>query len=115
MIRVEIEDQYSGSVYFFISIDGSQAVAATSGKIAKKFNLDLDTYNDILIRKVIKHNNFVISPNGSSIFSKDVTFDLNEAPAETYIERFKNVFCEELVLLSLTEAPEGEGYLWNLK
>lgn len=114
MINIKIEKQYSNRAYFFISIEGKYTIAATSFKIAKIFNLEIDTYNKILIEKVIKHDRYLIAPdNNESVFSKDLTFELLYDSLKTYIERFKEIFAKELVLLALSDTLESDGYLWR--
>lgn len=113
MIKIELEKQFSSSkAYFYITID-KNVIAATSFKISKHFGLDIDIYNDILAKKVIQHGDFLISPGNGSVFSKDIAFALHNISAETYVERFKEVFCKELTMLALSCISESEGYFWR--
>lgn len=74
----------------------------TSESISKLLNLDTDLYNKLLIEKVIKHDDYKI--NDRRLFpscTKHLSFQLNDIPKEIYIERFKEAFADQLILLTL--------------
>lgn len=74
-------------------------------RIANFFNLPAETYNQLLIEKVIKHSNYeVYFCNVGNEKVKDIIFYLNHESKETYIKRFIEVFAPQLMLLRL----EGE-------
>lgn len=71
-----------------------------SRKISQAFNTLEKTYVNTLINKVIKHEDYIFCENYQGrIFN--VVFKLNDTPEEVYIERFKNIFTEELTNLVL--------------
>lgn len=81
-------------VYFEVSTENDAAY--TSRSISELFNINVDLYNQLVVDKVVKHKNYVIDK-----FEKDLTFKHNNISKNTYIERFKNTFINELTLLSL--------------
>lgn len=89
----------TNKAYFEVSTEYNPAY--TSRSISNLFDLDLDTYNKILIDKVIQHNFYDLDK-----FDKDLTFSHNDIPKEIYIERFKDTFNKELIMLAL-------GGNWN--
>lgn len=88
--------------YFCISIGNRDVYSGKS--ISKLLNLDVDTFNQILIDKVVKHKNYYIYR-----LSKDIEFDLCNVSKEIYIERFKNIFTEQLTLLTLGGIHSNEN------
>lgn len=72
-----------------------------SEHISEMFGLNIDEYNKILIEKVIQHDHYRIEENFNNILYKDVTFKKNGICDTIYLERFKEVFSKELVLLQL--------------
>ena len=80
--------------YFSIFI--SDAAFYTSKNIANLFNLDIDYYNNLVIDKVIKHEDFTIDE-----YTNDLAFKHNNISKEIYINRFKEVFADQLTLLAL--------------
>ena len=75
----------------------------TSKSISKLFNLDIDTFNKLLVDKVIQHDNYIIEshPVVEPERVKDLLFRLNDVPKEIYIERFKETFTNQLTLIIL--------------
>lgn len=74
----------------------------TSTDIAEKFSIPLEEYEKRVINKVLKHKNAKV------IFTLDfskrnVVFENDNTPEEYYVERFKEEFSEELILLELSE------------
>ena len=100
-MKITLLESYFGNFCFGIRI--KENVYHTSERISKVLNLDLDTYNHLLVKKVIQHRSYYISNNPFPIpnHDKHLTFDLNNISKETYIERFKNTFNKELILLVL--------------
>lgn len=74
----------------------------TSTDIAEKFSIPLEEYEKRVINKVLKHKNAKV------IFTLDfskrnVVFENDNTPEEYYVERFKEEFSKELILLELSE------------
>lgn len=112
MLKVEIAQSSLGQAYFYLVVDSNRMVIrSTSAKIASILKLDLDIYNKILIKKVIKHKHYEIY-DGQMFLSKDITFNLGSVSEKTYVERFKEAFAKELVLLVLANESEIENKLW---
>lgn len=104
MITISLSNLIGNTHNFLISTKNRGYT--TSGSIANLLNLDVDTYNDRLIREVIQHPCFknVFAANFPFLKAKldrNIVFYLNDVPKETYIERFKEVFVEQLTLLEL--------------
>lgn len=74
----------------------------TSSQIASLFNMDIETYNKILIERVIQHDLFKIHNNSKAHFKKNVSFSQNNISDEAYIKRFREAFAEQLILLTLS-------------
>lgn len=90
--------------YFSIIINDTTLY--TSLEIAYLLNLNVKFYNKLLIDKVIKHEHYKVENyaefNLEDIVSGgDLVFDLYNTPEETYIDRFKETFTEQLTLLAL--------------
>lgn len=98
-MEIELTKLLTGECYFEITIGDD--VYSTSEEISEILNLDLDTYNRILANKIVRHKNYVMCMNGSIDVYKDLVFDLCNIPEETYIDRFKETFTEQLTLLAL--------------
>lgn len=91
---------YDGNMYFAMAYDCVAYVS--SSEIAKLLNLDVDEYNEILINKVVKHKQYRILKSNDLISSQDLTFDPLETCKEIYINRFKEAFAAQLMVLKLT-------------
>lgn len=74
----------------------NEPTACTSKGISKLFDLDVNTYNKLLIDKVIQHNKYSINPD-----TKDLLFVLNNTSEEVYLNRFKEIFTNQLTLIYL--------------
>lgn len=100
-MKVTLLQSIFGNNCFGIRID--EVVYHTSKTISKILNLDVDTYNQILIDKIIKHHNYDIIKDFCTIpnHAKNLSFNLNNVSKEVYINRFKEVFNKELILLAL--------------
>lgn len=88
--------------YFSIISDfkDGKIVRNTSELISKALGLDIIHYDEILINKVIQHKHYRIENN--EIFGKGDVFFYDEGlRKEVYVERFKEVFLEELTVLAL--------------
>lgn len=72
----------------------------TSKSIARLLNIPVETYNQLLIDKVIKHKFFKLHSHGAGVCA-DLTFDLKCLSKEDYLQRFKDTFSEQLTLLTL--------------
>lgn len=88
-------------LYFNIEHDGDYY--STSEEIANFFNLDVDLYNQLLVDKVIQHNNYSISEE-SEYNTFDALFGRECIDDETYVDRFKEAFAPQLTLLALEES-----------
>lgn len=104
MVKINLQC-LRGSIYNFLIATENRGYT-TSSSIANLFNLNLDTYNEILVKEVIKHpcfesRNFMKFPFLGVESNKDIVFYLNDIDEEVYIERFKNVFAKQLTLLKL--------------
>lgn len=93
-LQIKLSSFYDNEAYFEITTE--EGVFYTSKMISNLLNLNLTTYNRLLIEKVIKHEDFAIDQ-----YTKDVSFMINNIPKETYIERFKDIFIKEITLLTL--------------
>ena len=98
-MEIELTKLLTGECYFEIAIGDN--FYSTSEEISKIFNLDIDVYNRILANKVVRHKNYTMCLNGNIDAYKDLVFDLCNIPKETYIDRFKETFTEQLTLLAL--------------
>lgn len=87
----------------YFEIFNDNKLLNTSSEIAKFFNMNVDLYNKLLIDKVIQHDNYEIEHcsehNPDNI--QDLSFNLNYKPRETYLNRFKETFIDQLTLISL--------------
>ena len=92
-MKIRLSEMTEGQYYFIVT---ANFTACTSGGFSILFNIDVDIFNQLLIDKVIKHKNYLIERD-----NKDMYFTLNGLPKETYIERFKDAFTNELTLISL--------------
>lgn len=99
MLKIDLMATDGSKVYFSMMNSGNYF--GTSKDIANSFNLPVDTYNDILINKVIRHSDYEVNLSEDSIFHKDVVFRLDGIDFEIYIKRFKEVFHSQLILLTL--------------
>lgn len=104
MIKIDLQD-LGGNTHGFVIFNGKYAYT-TSRSIAALFNLDTDTYNDILIKKVIKHSfyensNFSSFPYFETDSDKNIVFYLHGIDERTYFERFKEVFAKQLTIAAL--------------
>ena len=94
---------YVFSSYFYFAISTENNSAHTSKSISKLLNLDIEIYNKILVEKVVKHNRYTIDKYN------DLSFDSNGILKETYIERFKNTFVDQLTTLALGGIHSNEN------
>lgn len=95
-MKIELVNYTNVENWFKIVIDGKEISSCRC--IAKLFNLDIDTYNKLLIEKVIQHDSYYETDFGEE---DDFEFGLNNIPKEVYVERFKETFLEELTTLAL--------------
>lgn len=79
---------------YFIAF--AKFTVCTSRGFSILLNIDIDLFNNLLITKVIKHSSYTMYKN-----HKDVEFILNDTPEETCINRFKEIFINELTLLAI--------------
>lgn len=86
--------------YFTLLIDNEDF--HNSESIADIFNLNVDTFNKLLIEKVIKHSYYTISKH-----HKDFEFSLCGKSKEIYIKCFKEAFAEQLILFILDENSDS--------
>lgn len=93
-MEIKIVQYKASRSYFEMHIHGG--VVYTSKGISKLLNLDIDLYNKLLVEKVIKHNHYI-----KSKYHNDFEFSLNNIPEEIYIERFKETFINQLILVYL--------------
>lgn len=110
MLTVNLISATEFKVYFSITIDDDDYYA-TSTDIAEFFNLSIDTYNKILINKIIQHDNYEINKSDTSVFYKDIMFELKNIDYKIYIERFKEAFAPQLTLFTLGGVEYG---IWCL-
>lgn len=93
------ESMYS---YFIIVNYVNKTLYDTSARISDIFDIDLEEYNKKLINEVIKSDHYEIydgSSKGRRLY-KDLTFKAF-GEDKVYIERFKEVFCKELIMLAM--------------
>lgn len=106
--NLEVYLRTFGKTHFEIFYD--RRMYYTSKLIAKLFNIPVEIYNNTLIKKVIQHNDFEVTNDavilGVKDFNQNVSFNQNEISKLEYIERFKEVFIEQLTTLVLG----GENY-----
>lgn len=94
-MTIDLVQYLSNKNYFIISINNDDYYSSES--ISELLNLDLDLYNNLLINKVVKHPSYAIG-GGTH---KDLEFNSNSISRETYINRFKEAFSDQLILLTL--------------
>lgn len=99
MLKVDLIENRLDKHYSFF-VDTGERILYDSYKLAKAFNLSRLGFANILIDEVIKHSKFIFynDIDGEIV---DVTFKLNNLSKEVYIERFKETFTEQLMLLVL--------------
>lgn len=86
------------------SLETRSDIDNTCQRISKKLNLPIEAYNKKLIEKVIKHDEYIIvDDDPSASFYLDIVFPLSGKKSSTYIERFKDEFANELILLKMEE------------
>lgn len=99
MLEINLGAYYGNKLIFEINFNNKLYI--NSLKISALFSLDVDTYNKLLIEKVIQHEHKeTLFKNGTIIF-KYVAFELRDTPTETYLNRFKETFAPQLALLTL--------------
>lgn len=86
-----------GDLFFILKTNNKTYFS--SEMISKAFGLDIDEYNKILLEKVIQHDEYDIK-NGT----EDLVFSPNRISKETYIDRFKEAFADQLILLTLSNS-----------
>lgn len=103
---VELENYYE-EVYFLISATTSadliNTLYDTSKSIADAFCMDIDEYNNIIINKIIAPAKYTIrnSKINKGFYShKDLAFTM-EKSRQFYIDKFKEVFAPQLMLLTI--------------
>lgn len=94
-----IKYDYDSDYYSFFISKYDDLPVPTSYSIASSFGLSTKVFVDILIDKVIKHNDITFERSANGVIY-NVIFKLNNTPKDVYIERFKNFFVKELTLLS---------------
>lgn len=97
MPEIYIAETIGNWLYFNIEHNGNYY--SNSEEISEFLNLPLDTYNQLLIDKVIKHSNYTITDE-SDYNSCDMLFTRKSISDEIYIDRFKETFVPQLVLFS---------------
>lgn len=85
--------------YIYFSIDTEEECYYTSRQIAKLFNLTIEQYNKILIKKVIQHDRYLLNNHSYNILRNDITFKLSGTTKRIYIERFKEAFNSYIMLV----------------
>lgn len=96
-MNIFVTEYVSGNSCFEVVNNGK--LLSNSEKISNMLDLDVDTYTNLLIEKVIQHNNYKTYTYNCS--EKDTLFKLNDILKETYVERFKDAFADQLTLLAL--------------
>lgn len=89
---IKLITSYTNKNYFSIIIGNTRI--CSSKNIANLLNLDINIYNRLLIEKVIQHNKYSMTRN-------ELAFSCNNVSKEVYIKRFKDVFSNQLILLTL--------------
>lgn len=86
----------------YFEIITNEIYCSTSREISNVFNMNIDDYNEILINEVIKHDRYRPCDIADEFnLRKDLIFKLNNTPEEVYINRFKEVFINQLTSLAL--------------
>lgn len=99
MHEIDIYPSGKNKSYFMIGLSDNNCLC-TSEQIARFLNLPIRTYNDLLIKKVIRHDDYrVIGESRANRF--DLDFNRKGIDKSVYIERFKETFLEELTLALL--------------
>lgn len=74
--------------------------SCTSKNISSLFGMDVMDYNRKLLAEVIQHKEcFIGAAIHDNHFSCDLTFRLSRVREEVYINRFKEVFAPQLMLV----------------
>lgn len=106
-MKFEIEVSTFGQSKFYFSLKEKEKGMTikyidSSKSISDFLNLDVDIYNDRLIRKVIQHSNLEVSESTiEDDLYKDIIFDKKCHNKKVYIERFEKEFEKELILATL--------------
>lgn len=98
MAQIKLIPTSKNGVYF--SLVCNNDYFATSTSIAEFLNLPVETYNQLLIKEVIRHDCYKVNKNKDSVFYEDVTFEAKENYV-IYIDHFKETFVPQLALLAL--------------
>lgn len=101
---ISLVNLYSG--YLYMNIQFNNAIHNTSKSIAELLGLPIDAYNDILIKKVIQHDKFRADFLKGKYEEKfiDVVFCINNISTKVYVDRFKEAFADQLILLTLSNS-----------
>lgn len=76
----------------------------TSGAISRKFGLHIEAYNKRLIEKVIQRDEYkIVNDDPVQAFYLDIVFPLSNKRIGTYVNKFKEEFANELILLKMEE------------
>ena len=89
-----------GKQRFFI-INNKQFLLTTPD-ISKCFNISLEEYENRIINNVVRHRDVEVT-FASDFSRRNVAYKENNISEEVYVERYKEEFAKELILLMLSE------------
>lgn len=104
MLKIEINMTFKEHYCFWI-IDGANEYYTSFG-ISSLFDMSVYEFNKIMIEKVIQHNNYLIADKKDEFLDNDLIFNLKnnkgeEVPFKKYMDRFKETFAPQLMMVSL--------------
>lgn len=104
-IKVETSTFETNKLYFSLKKESGKMLFQyfdSCKEVSNFLNLNINIYNERLIKKVIKHPDFSVSESTKDEnLYKDIIFCKKSIDRKTYIERFEKEFVNELVLAIL--------------
>lgn len=92
-LKIEVWNSFAEA--FFV-LEWNSNMYHTSESISKLLNLEMSEYNNLLIEKVIIHDNYF-----RGTISDDISFDAKNISEKVYQKRFEKTFEPYIMLLKL--------------
>lgn len=99
LMDINLQHFGDNSYYFEITLNSGKLIFRNRD-FAEYFGIKESEFNDRLLLKVIGHNNIIASSTSALNF---VVFILNDKDTSYYIDKFKQCFENELILLKLSD------------